>query len=260
MRIFLCVSYLFLIFNTHLYAQHVYIVLHGTWGSETTWYAPGGDFFDALESNAHKQSASVTPFRWSGKNSVEARNAAARNLAKLIDTYDASTTIIIIGHSHGGTVALLASDLIKNNKIALLYTLGTPINKAIYPNMTTINYCYNLFSFEDLVQPVFGMFDREHAPHERIANIRVVINGKEPDHSGLHDPLVATWLPYLHDIISNSAIALQEPGVIFFSCTTAPVYKWDNNRNDLVERDRRLSQLMLHAVRKPAKSHSPLSL
>ena len=53
------------------------------------------------------------------------------------------------------------------------------------PNMKVIQYLYNLFSFEDLIQTVLGLSVREFPEHKRIANLRVIINGKEPDHAGL---------------------------------------------------------------------------
>lgn len=238
----------------------VYIILHGTWGAETSWHIPNGDFFDALEKTAKKQNGSVVSFRWSGANSIQERNKAAQNLAKLIETYNDSIDIIIVGHSHGGTVALLASQLTQK-KITLLYTLGTPINKAIYPNMDTIHYCYNLFSFEDLIQPVLGMFGREHAPHERIANIRIFINGKEPGHSDMHHKLIGAWLPELHALVTNTGAKLSEPGVIYFDDTKAPVYILDTTRKELLERDYQLSLLILNSLRKSFEigSKTPLT-
>ncbi len=249
--------------NTFYSLQHVltiFIVIHGTWGSDTTWYAPGGDFFDALEISAQKEKSSVVPFMWSGYNSNEARLQAAHNLARLIETYDSATPIIIVAHSHGGTVALLASHLITKNKIFCLYTLGTPINKALYPNMQKIDFCYNLFSFEDLVQPVLGMFNREHPPHERIANIRVIINDKEPNHSELHDPIVGTWLPLLHNIITTCELKIKEPGVIHFTDTQAPTYYHDIYRQESLERDHQLSLLILHSLRKSLAIESKIPL
>jgi hypothetical protein len=207
---------------------------------------PGGDFFDVLEKSAVECGGSVTPFSWSGANSNDARDQAAKNLAKLIDTYSSSVRIIVVAHSHGGNVALLASDKLKRNRIDVLYTLGTPINKAIYPNMDRINYCCNLFSFEDLVQPVLGMFAREHCCHKRIGNIRVVINGKEPDHSQLHSPLIAQWIPGLDVIIKKEIGA----GIIYFDSAKPPSYAEDKKRKELLERDYQLSLLMLNSLRK----------
>jgi hypothetical protein len=244
--------YLFLlfIFNFSLFSHQVYIIVHGTWGLEKTWYVPGGDFFDALEISAKEHNATVVPFSWTGKNSIQARQKAAQNLTKLIETYDKATEITVIAHSHGGNVTIIASHLLHKNKIFCLYTLGTPINRSLYPNMDTIRYCYNFFSFEDLVQPVLGMFEREYAPHERIANVRIVINGKEPDHTDLHHTLVGKWLPQLHYIGVYANIKMFEPSILYFSDTQSPVYKVDANRTELLERDRQLSLLILYSLRK----------
>jgi len=243
------IPFFLLIFITQsIIPSSIYIIIHGTWGLETSWYAPDGDFFDALECTAQKDGSCVVPFCWSGNNSIEARQKAANNLVKLIDSYPPNTTLIIIAHSHGGTVALLAAQYLKKNKIFCLYTLGTPINKALYPNMDTIHYCYNLFSFEDVVQTVLGMFDREYAAHERIANIRVIINDKEPDHTELHHPIIGAWIPELHNIIKNFGIK-NEPGIIHVNDTEAPYYSIDTERQRLLERDRQISLLMLHSLR-----------
>jgi pimeloyl-ACP methyl ester carboxylesterase len=244
------------------FTNPVYIILHGTWAAETSWYTPGGDFFDALEKTVKKQNGSAVSFRWSGANSIQERNKAAQSLAKLIETYNSDNTdIIVIGHSHGGTVALLASHMLSNNRIAILYTLGTPINKTIYPHMDAIDFCYNLFSFEDLIQPALGMFGREHAPHERIANIRIFINGKEPGHSDMHHELLGTWLPELHTLVTHYGIKLSEPGVIYLDDTKAPVYMLDTTRKELLERDHQLSLLILNSLRKSFEigSKTPLT-
>src|SRR5690606_20469698 len=121
-------------------------------------------------------------------------------------------------------------------------------------------YCYNLFSFEDLIQPVFGMFAREHAPHERIANVRVVIDGNEPDHSHLHDKIVGKWLPNIHTLMKNSSVKTTEPGIIYFDNTKAPVYIFDTKRKEALERDYQLSLLMLNSLRNSFEIGSKIPL
>ena len=66
------------------------------------------------------------------------------------------------------------------------------------PNMDKIDFMYHFFSYADLVQPVLGLFGREYPSHERIANIRTLINDKNPLHSQLHNPLVAKWICMFH--------------------------------------------------------------
>ncbi len=241
-------------------AQSVFILIHGTWGADCTWYVPKGDFFDALEETVCKKNSAVVSFRWTGGCGHEARLKAAQNLVKLIKTYHHSVAVYIVAHSHGGNVATLASHMLaqeEGNKhhIRALFTLGTPIMSNYFPNMNTIHYLYNLFSFEDLIQTVFGVSLREYPEHKRIANLRVFINGKEPDHGGLHHGLVGKWLPFLHrhfkQHLQDQGITthISEPSIVYFSHNKAPEYVFDVNRTELLDRDRQLSVLILDSLR-----------
>ncbi len=261
MRICILIVYSFLYVATGiLHAQSVFILIHGTWGAECSWYVPKGDFFDALENTVSKKNSSVVSFRWSGGAGHEARMKAAYNLVKLIKTYDPSVAIYLVAHSHGGNVAALASHMLdeEDNKhhIRALFNLGTPVMSNYLPNMSVIHYLYNLFSFEDLIQTVLGISGREYPEHKRIANLRVFINGKEPSHSELHHTLIGKWLPYLHQhfkrYLADQGIVgyISEPCIVFFAHDKAPEYVLDTNRTELLERDRQLSVLILDSLRR----------
>lgn len=243
-----------------LQAESVFILIHGTWGADCSWYVTKGDFFDALEHTVCKKNSSVVSFRWSGGAGHEARFKAAQSLVKLIRTYNPSVAIYIVAHSHGGNVATLASHMLEeeeNNKhhIRALFTLGTPVMSNYLPNMNTIHYLYNLFSFEDLIQTVLGISGREYPEHKRIANLRLFINGKEPIHSDLHHPIVGKWLPYLHQhfkqYLRDNGITgyISEPSIVYFSNDKAPEYIFDVNRTELLERDRQLSLMIVDSLR-----------
>jgi len=252
-------------------AESVFIIIHGTWGLESNWYMPGGDFFDTLESIVCVKDSAVVPFCWSGGCGHESRLKAAHNLVKLIKTYDPSIAIYIIAHSHGGNVGTLASQILScdkcnKHKIRGLYTLGTPIMSNYLPNMDVILYVYNLFSLEDLVQPVLGISLREFPHHKRIANLRVFIDGKEPGHVSLHDKAVAQWLPFIHrkfkqflwqhDIYNTIA----EPSIIYFDYTKAPEFVRDTERETLLARDRQLSVAMVNYFRSSLDTGSNIPL
>jgi pimeloyl-ACP methyl ester carboxylesterase len=249
----------------------VFILIHGTWGAECSWYAPNGDFFNALETTVSEKDSVVVSFRWSGGCGHESRLKAAQSLVKLIKTYDVDMAIFIVAHSHGGTVAVLASHILaeeadNKHRIRALFTLGTPVMSNYLPNMKIIHYLYNLFSFEDLVQPVLGISSREYPEHKRIANLRVIINGKEPDHTGMHHPIIGKWIAYLHqyfkqylhgkDIIHH----ISEPSIVYFNEDKAPEYAHDERRNDLMERDRQLSVLILNSLRNSLDTGSNIPL
>ena len=255
--------------SVFLQAQSVFIIIHGTWGADAAWYVPKGDFFDALEQTVCKKNSSVYSFRWSGGAGHEARVTAAHSLVKLIRTYHPSVAIYIIAHSHGGNVAALASHMLEEegnkHRIRALFTLGTPIMNNYLPNMNIIYYVYNLFSFEDLIQTVLGISGREYPQHKRIANLRVFINGKEPNHSGLHHALVGKWLPYLHQhfkkhLADHGIIGyISEPSIVYFAQDKAPEYVFDVHRTDLLEKDRQLSILILDSLRNSLDSESTQS-
>jgi pimeloyl-ACP methyl ester carboxylesterase len=248
----------------------VFILIHGTWGAECSWHAPKGDFFDALEATVSEKNSVVVSFRWSGGCGHESRVKAAENLMKLIKTYDVDMPIFIIAHSHGGTVAVLASHLLAqevDNKhhIRALFTLGTPVMSNYLPNMKIIHYLYNLFSFEDLVQPVLGISSREYPEHKRIANLRVIINGKEPDHAGLHHPIIGKWIAYLHQYFKlylqgRNITHISEPSIVYFDENKAPEYAYDIRRNELIERDHQLSVLIINSLRNSLETESNIPL
>jgi pimeloyl-ACP methyl ester carboxylesterase len=229
---------IWMVFSLYGY-NPVYIVVHGTWPADADWYLPGGDFFDELVRNTIKQKAYVVPYNWSGKLSHASRVQAAKGLAHVIQSYPVDTPIYVVGHSHGGNVALLASQILGKDRhnehiIQALYTLGTPISEEQYfPDMNVIMYVYNFYSRSDMVQSVFGTFGREFADHRRIANLRITIEGKEPGHSDLHHPVVARWIPCIPDYLAQKNVnsfqffSFINPGVIHFNFQSEPRYEID---------------------------------
>ena len=264
-KIYPLIMYAMLVVSAH--AESVFILIHGTWGADSAWYAPKGDFFEALEHTVSKKESAVVPFRWSGGCGHEARVKAAHSLAKLIKTYDPSVALYVIAHSHGGNVATLASHILaedKENKhhIRALFNLGTPIMSNYFPNMVVIHYLYNLFSFEDLIQTVLGISMREYPTHRRIANLRVFIDDKEPNHAGLHHVCAGKWIAYLHmhfkQHLSELGIHndISEPYKVYFSCEKPPRYQYDDQRTELLERDRQLSIMIIDSLRNTLEMRS----
>jgi len=265
---FKIITCLFLLcFALITYTQTIFIVIHGTWAAKEEWYMPGGDFFDALEKGALQQQAAVIPYRWSGNNNYKDRIQAAKGLVRLIQNYSRDTTICLVSHSHGGNVGIIASQLLgamanTTNHIHIFYALGTPVNRTDYlPNMNIIDYFYNLFSFEDLIQPVLGMFEREYLQHERIANIRITINNKEPGHTQLHSPLTGQLLPTLHEFLTTvfQDFDFKEPGIIDFTENQKPIYALDRERKKYIERDRLLNKMILSTLFRNPQHFTPVS-
>jgi hypothetical protein len=212
---------------------------------------PGGDFYDSLASVS--QPGTVAFFLWSGENNHDARIAGSKKLVDYItDFYPEDAQINIVSHSHGSNVGILASQALakdphSKHRIHSFYALGTPTSAVSYmPDMRAITYFYNLFSFNDFVQPVFGLFGREYPEHDRIANLFVTINGKEPRHSELHHPLIAQWIPSLHEDLAAQRLAgfesftFTKPGIIHFNDGAVPTYKIDTDRQYKRDQDERI--------------------
>jgi Lipase (class 3) len=251
--------------NTPLFLYTVFILIHGTWGANGLWYQPGGDFFSQFEMCAAQANAMAVPFRWSGDNTDKARRDAAHNLTRLIQSYPANIRICIVAHSHGGNVALLASqfcafDTTLHKRIDAVYLLGTPAGNSTYkPDMRVINYLYNIISFEDMVQPVIGFFGREQPVHEHSANIRVTIDGKEPDHFELRGVVMGKWLVHLDQMFcaqiheDNAHYFFEKPGVIHLSTHKKPIYEVDADWQMRIERDKHFNTLVLNSL---SRSHT----
>ena len=261
-----------------LYAKKACIIVHGTWASQESWYRSGGSFFEAvLATSARHGVDEVVSFTWSGKNSDRERRKAAVALSAIIEKYD---DVVIIAHSHGANVAIMASQMIDNDsawnynrhqlyKISKFYALGVPVQAyECFPNMNVINYFYNLFSFEDFVQPVFGIFGRTFFIHERVANISAFIDNQQPDHSGLHHPIIGKSILNIHENLMHCGcsinkncgcfdrnhFAFKQPIKIFFHTVECHnlICKADHERENLLKKDQKLMRLLLDAImRKP---------
>jgi hypothetical protein len=231
---------LFLCLFFSIHASPIFIIVPGTWSSHSAWHTIGGDFFSALQISAEQFNHDVVSFSWSGKNNHKERVRAAKQLAELIDRYD---EVNLVAHSHGTNVAILACNIITKCKMHCFFAFGTPVNSDDYfPPMHYINYFYNFFSFADIIQPVFGGFERVYPSHERIYNISVTINGKEPSHSELHAPTIARWLPFFHELFHRSANITD--AIAHFSDEKLLQFEIDYEREQLLAEDLYYQQLM----------------
>lgn len=196
-------------------ASQVCILIHGTWGLQSDWHTPGHPFYEILNRNLAEQQIKLVSFTWCGTLSYEKRKIAGLNLAKLIDSYEPSTNLIIIAHSHGGNVGIIASQYLQeHHKISHFYALGTPFDDVNYqPNLQVIQNFYNIFSFGDLYQTALGMHQRVLPLKAGIYNINIEINHQKPTHEDLHSPMIATWLlklpTYLKKVSCNHQLFAQ---------------------------------------------------
>ena len=103
--IFLCTTHFFT-------ARAVVVIIHGSFASTTTWPQPDGDFFKELENQAQQLGQKVISFCWSGIPTDQEIIKGGKMLAQLIMSYPTGEEIIVVGHSHGGNVINVASQLL----------------------------------------------------------------------------------------------------------------------------------------------------
>ena len=103
-------------------------LVHGSFAGNETWPLIVKDkvsFASELKRASGKLST-IHHFVWSGQNNHQARLDAAENLAREIEEFtEKEDRIAIVGHSHGGNVALLAASKI-SQPIDLVICLSTP--------------------------------------------------------------------------------------------------------------------------------------
>jgi hypothetical protein len=94
------------------------------------WSEPGSPFREALARELCTKGieTDMMAFHWSGANSVQERDASAHQLAASLDANALPRlSQVIIGHSHGGTIALTAAEHYRKKPgEVLVVTLATP--------------------------------------------------------------------------------------------------------------------------------------
>lgn len=256
MKTFLYIAVCMIGFHLSVFVQakSACILVHGTWGQGGAWYRHGGDFYTELEKSVGLFTDELISFAWSAHNTADARRAAGAQLAFEIMKYD---FVIIIAHSHGGNVVHCASHYLAQSgnayhkKIKKLYTLGTPVDQNMQPNMDVIEHYYNLFSFGDLVQPVFNFYGRVYPAHERIANLAIRFEYRHMDHDEVHHPIVAHWILFIHEFFVQHEkgnfkdFSFAQPGTIYFYGDGKDLkYEIDEEREMLLYTDREFIKFM----------------
>jgi len=105
-------------------------LVHGTWARNANWVKPGSSFRAALAAELQRVNVNVAfrVLKWSGGNSMRARRAAAQSLALMVRNECDGAPEFIIGHSHGGTVAMRAcNDAETTRRISGVACLSTPV-------------------------------------------------------------------------------------------------------------------------------------
>jgi hypothetical protein len=236
------------------------IIMHGTWAKSEKWYQSSGIFFKEIKRCNQELGLvdHVLSFSWSGALDMQAWYEAAQELVQVIEQYD---WVILIGHSHGATVGIVASQQLahhaKNHqKIQKFYALAVPVDVdgLVYPDMQIVKHFYNLFSFGDFIQTVNGAAHRAFMAHERLANLAITINNVHPSHGGLHEGIIAQNILKIPEFLSMRGLngfdqfCHAAPGSIDFFDNALPCYRVQPEQQALLELDKKVVWMMTMAL------------
>jgi len=136
-------------------------LIHGTWPD----FTPEGRWSEDVKTHVEEVfNEKVLYGDWEGKNNDASRMAGADKIYKDIkkyinsDEYSPGEPIRLIGHSHGGNVAILAANMLAEDGIDVetLITVSTPARKEYQLNKDTkVGQHINVWNAGDALQ-VFG--------------------------------------------------------------------------------------------------------
>lgn len=162
--------------------SHTALLIHGTFARRASWWQPGGNFHTYLLQSIRPDLYSAPDrFRWSGGYTDGRRARGAQRLVawvrqKNLDGLDLFT------HSHGGSVAMLASQ--QGLDVGKLVLLSCPVHaRKYFPDFQHVNDVVSIRVHLDLVI----LADRGGQRY-RHPQIRENVLPLWFDHAATHDP------------------------------------------------------------------------
>ena len=108
----------------------IIILVHGTWARGAPWTKPDYKFAQNIASELGDAFELVFDrIDWTGRLNHRARIQAADDLANLIRSHRAKSPgahIYVVGHSHGGNIAIYAYNSLGRNELSGIICLSTP--------------------------------------------------------------------------------------------------------------------------------------
>ena len=138
------------------------ILIHGTFARWAGWWKPGRVFPKYLRTDVtHNLYTGSRPFYWSGIYSHRARELGARDLAAWASDHALDH---VFAHSHGGSVAMLASQ--RGVKFDKLVLLSCPVHARYVPYFSHVRKVVSIRTHLDLVVLADG--GRQHFRDPRV--------------------------------------------------------------------------------------------
>ncbi|MHB8267226.1 alpha/beta fold hydrolase [Bradyrhizobium sp.] len=138
------------------------VLVHGTWGRGffwkrklAQWCEPDSQFRSDLVASLRSQMPELqlhfSAFNWDGRNSIHSRADASIQLADELAGHSMDgSPVLVIAHSHGGNVALLASMKMECCSKIHICTLATPFLRLV-ENTKTIKYSKAVFCVGSMI-------------------------------------------------------------------------------------------------------------
>jgi hypothetical protein len=161
-------------------------IVHGTWARDNDWWQPPtGDFWKYLHDNVDATLyGAADRFEWSGGYSDAARGLGGDDLHAWVQQH-VLNGLDVFTHSHGGSVAMLATQA--GTQIGKLVLLSCPVHWPKYaPDFALVTKVVSIRVHLDLVILADGGGQRFHD-----ARIQENVLSIWFDHFTTHDP--ATW-------------------------------------------------------------------
>jgi hypothetical protein len=163
------------------------LLVHGTFARNFPWWQPGGGFHTYLSGVLGDLYGASDRFEWSGGYSDERRALGAQDLGVWVDAHNVQG-LDPFAHSHGGSVAMLASQF--GLELGKLVLLSCPAHPQKYmPDFGHVGKVVSVRVHLDLVILADGGGQRFQHPGIRENVLPIWF-----DHSATHDPDV--WETY----------------------------------------------------------------
>lgn len=164
--------------------SHTAVLTHGTFAARSRWWRPGGSFYAYLDAlnlalNLHDPS-----FQWTGLYSDGARQLDAQRMADWVVDQGLQRPDVF-AHSHGGTVANLATR--RGLELDRLVLMGWPVHDAWFPDFAHVRRVIDVRVRWDLVIIADRGGQKLKVPSAHRSKVTSFVNGWF-DHSDTHDP------------------------------------------------------------------------
>lgn len=164
--------------------SHTAVLTHGTFAALSRWWQPGGDFYRFLDTITPSLHLHDRSFQWSGLYTDGARQLAAQQLADWVIDQNLRRPDVF-GHSHGATVACLATR--RGCEIDRLVLLSWPVHGEWFPDFGRVGRIIDVRVRMDLVIIADRGGQTLTPPPEHAAKVTSHVHGWF-QHEATHEP------------------------------------------------------------------------